>query len=140
MNFYIEPEVCGGLLESSLIDTSVHPSIVKELHFQFDGWLGDGLIECFPCFLILDTLLKDLEQIGCTGFKVDKFVEVQSETFKVLQPQVSLPDFLWLKIIGKAGFDGFGISTDNRLVISEKVRDLLESGNYINNSDIEPFV
>ena len=41
MNFYyLEPEVSGGIGDSTILDTSVHPPIVSALEYEFEDWLG----------------------------------------------------------------------------------------------------
>jgi hypothetical protein len=38
-HFYLEPEVAGGPGEHTLMDQTVHPPIVHQLHYQSD-WLA----------------------------------------------------------------------------------------------------
>ena len=47
----VSPEVAGELGDGTVMDTAVHPPWVSRLHHRFQGWLGDDLLECFPCFL-----------------------------------------------------------------------------------------
>jgi hypothetical protein len=42
--FYVEPEVAGGLGERTVMDRSTHPPVVKRLHYQLEGWLGDAIL------------------------------------------------------------------------------------------------
>lgn len=35
--FYIEPEVAGGFGERTRLDTTVHPPVVHELEYEFQG-------------------------------------------------------------------------------------------------------
>ncbi|MBV7530989.1 hypothetical protein [Chitinophaga sp. sic0106] len=53
-------EVSGELGEGTKIENSTHPPIVNYLHFIFNGWLGNELIECFHCYLVTDTLQQHL--------------------------------------------------------------------------------
>jgi hypothetical protein len=50
--FQIAPEVAGGWGRNTVMDRSIHPPHVTKLHFEFDGWLGDVLLESFPCYII----------------------------------------------------------------------------------------
>lgn len=53
MKFYIlDPEVAGGLGTQTEIDSSVHPPLVKRLHYELDAWMGDDLVQTFPCYLV----------------------------------------------------------------------------------------
>ncbi|WP_241280098.1 hypothetical protein [Chryseobacterium cucumeris] len=42
---FIEPEVAGGLGEQSQLDNSFLPPLIKNLHYEFEGWLGNDLVE-----------------------------------------------------------------------------------------------
>jgi hypothetical protein len=55
--FYIlEPEVPGGVGPNTRMDTGVHPPRVSHLHYVFEGWLGDELVESFPCWMVTESL------------------------------------------------------------------------------------
>jgi len=119
MYYYIEPEVSGGIGKQSVIDASRHPPLIKKLNFEFDGWLGDDIIESFPCFIVSDSLKNKIEQEKLTGFEIDEVEVTVSNTFDDLHGDKRLPKFHWLKATGKAGQHDFGIAKDLRLVISE---------------------
>ena len=73
MNYFcIEPEVAGGLGQNVEMDRSVHPPVVDKLHYEFDGWLGDELLETFPCFIVTEGAMKRLQLIHATGIKFDQ--------------------------------------------------------------------
>ena len=57
---YIEPEVAGGLGNETIIDKNYHPPIVKKLHYEFNGWLGDDILESFPCFIVSERLKNEI--------------------------------------------------------------------------------
>ena len=65
--FYVQPEVAGGLGALTVMDTTTHPPIVSKLHYHFDGWLGNVLLETFPCFIVTDGARQALQAIGATG-------------------------------------------------------------------------
>ncbi|MER9432995.1 hypothetical protein [Mesorhizobium sp. M0408] len=124
--FYIKPDVAGGFGKGTVLDTSVHPPIVSKLIYQMDGWFGDVLITTFPCFLVTEEAKRALLEVGFSGATFAHVEVTTSEDFRELQPEVELPAFVWLKINGQAGRDDFGIARDLRLVVSERVLDLLE--------------
>ncbi len=68
--FELEPEVVGGWGDSTDADVSVHPPRVKKLHYRFDGWLGDVLLESFPCFIITVAAAAALEEVKLTGYRL----------------------------------------------------------------------
>lgn len=127
--FYLEPEVAGELGEHSLIDTSVHPPHVFYLHYEFDGWLGDDLLQSFPCYIITERLKTAFDEVSPSGC-IFAFAEVsKSEIFNELYPNRELPEFFWLQVIGRAGKDDFGLSKDCRLVVSNKILQRLNDFN-----------
>jgi hypothetical protein len=128
MAYYnIEPEVSGQLGEKTIIDTSVHPSHVEYLHFVFCGWLGDDIIECFPVFLITGKLKSKLESIDLTGYKIDNCEIELSEEFKLMQPNVQLPNFYWFKLTEEEHNDFF--ISENKLKVSETAYTVLSQVN-----------
>jgi hypothetical protein len=117
--FYLEPEVAGELGKGTVLDTTVHPPLVSKLNYQFSGWLGDVLLESFPCFIISADTAAALEKDSFTGLN---FSEVETSTtseFNTMYPDRVLPKFRWLQVSGLAGDDDFGLASDHRLVVSE---------------------
>ena len=136
--FYIEPEVAGGLGENTLMDRTVHPPIVSELHYEFDDWGGDVLLTSTPCFIVTESAKKKLQSIGATGIRFDKVEVTTSELFQELVPDLKLPKFVWLQIDGIPGQDDFGIGKAPGLVISERALEVLK-GLGISNALVTPF-
>lgn len=136
--YVVEPEVAGGVGPHSVMDGSVHPPVVSRLHYVFDGWLGDEIVESFPCFLVTEALSIRLAQAGLTGFEIDAVEVTASDQFLDAHPGQQLPPFVWLKVDGIAGGDDFGIGPDLRLVVSSKA---LQAIQYTTPSalQVEPF-
>jgi hypothetical protein len=132
----IEPEVGGRFGSGTKLDNNVHPPIVKELDYEFDGWLGDDLLESFPCFIMSERLRKEIEKLSLTGIKFQNLTISKSDTYKELYPSKELPIFYWAIIDGKIYLDDFIIGDDLRLVISEKAFELLKKFN-IDNASLE---
>lgn len=121
MNHYIlDPEVSGGLGPHTKMDTSVHPPVVTELHYEVDAWLGDDLIQSFPCYLVSDRLASRLEEIRATGVKFAPAEVTTSDSFGKPDDR-DLPTFKWMKVVGKPGADDLGLTPDARLVVSEAI-------------------
>lgn len=125
--FYVEPEVAGGLGPNTVMDRSTHPPVVHKLHYEFDGWLGDELLETFPAFIVTDNMRSRIEAAGLTGTDFAPVEVSLSETFRELHPGRELPPFHWLKLVGQAGHDDFGAAPDGRLIVSERALKLLQS-------------
>ena len=121
----LEPEVAGGWGDETVADTSVHPPIVTRLHYEFEDWLGDELLESFPCFIVSERVASALEASGLTGFALDEVKISTSPEFEDLHPDASIPRFRWLKVSGQPGVDDFGLAADFRLVVSAKGLGLL---------------
>ncbi|AZA77809.1 hypothetical protein EG359_10375 [Chryseobacterium joostei] len=132
----IEPEVAGGLGKHTQIDNSFFPPIIKKLHYEFDGWLGDDILESFPCYIMTEFLKKAIESEHLTGIIFDEVIISKSEIFLELYPDKELPFFFWAKINGEDNKDDFYITKKNGLAISERAYLLLQKYN-ISQADIE---
>ncbi|SEA55951.1 hypothetical protein SAMN05660909_02491 [Chitinophaga terrae (ex Kim and Jung 2007)] len=133
------PEVPGELGEKTQMDSSVHPPKIEYLQFIFDGWLGDDLIECFPCFLISETLQLSLGKTDLGGFTIKEVEIAYSSLFEELYPDRKMPAFKWLVIIGKDG-DDFFLDTKNNLIVSERCLGFLKEYGNLNNCEVEYFI
>jgi hypothetical protein len=136
--FYLEPEVAGELGERTILDSSVHPPVVDKLHYKFDGWLGDVILESFPCLIATQDVANALAASGASGVNFAELEVTVSDTFRELYPTRKIPAFKWLKVYGIPGKDDFGIAVDHRLVVSEKGVNLLRSYG-MSNALTEPF-
>lgn len=140
-NYYaVEPEVAGGWGESTVFTTVPGKGVVvQRLHYKFDGWLGDELLESSPCFIVSQRMADEIERAGLTGVQFDLVEVTVSEQFKQLYPDRGLPKFLWLKVEGSPGRDDFGITSGLKLVVSERALDVLKRVGFSHAASIEPF-
>lgn len=137
MNYYkLEPEVTGGFGPNTELDSSVFPPRVKALHYEIEGWLGDCLVESFPCYLITEKVYDNFTSEGITGFSIQEAMISTSDEFKELFPNKILPDFKWLVVNGQVPQDDLTIDNDNCLVVSERALTILRDEG-IKNCDIE---
>lgn len=136
--FYIEPEVAGGMGKNTVMNRGVHPPIVSKLHYHFDGWLGDQLLESFPCFIASELVKQRIQEARFTGMDFDQVEITVSEQFQELYPNRQLPKFVWLKVEGIAGQDDFGTAPDARLIASERALELLQ-GLGISHASVTEF-
>ncbi|WP_246673335.1 hypothetical protein [Mesorhizobium sp. B2-9-1] len=136
--FKIRPHPAGGIGKGTVLDSSLHPPIVTKLHYKVNAWFGDVIVATFPCFLVTEEAQRALQKMGFSGATFADAEVTTSEEFQEDQPGLELPHFVWLKVHGKAGQDDFGIAVPFRLVISERVLDLLESlGIFV--AIVEPY-
>lgn len=137
MNAYtIEPEVAGGLGADTVMDTSVHPPRVDRLVYEFAGWLGDDLLEAFPCFIVTERLAEALRDSGLTGFQ---FAELAVSTTPEFAEHYRgpLPRFLWLKVHGRPGIDDLWVDDSHLLNVTGSALALLRA-TQIANAVVEP--
>lgn len=121
------------------MDTSVHPPVVSRLHYEFEGWLGDVLIESFPCFVVTASAQGRLTRMGATGARFGEVQISKSPEFMDFQPVVELPSFAWLQPTGAAGVDDFGTAADGRLVVSERAVEILRDL-QLSNAQLAPWL
>ena len=136
--FLVSPEVAGHLHENTILDPSTRPIIISQLHYVFDDWLGDDLLGSMSYFIVTENLAKAISVSSLSGVKVETCKVSLSEEFLEKYPAKKLPPFKWLKIVGKAEVDDFGLTDDNYkdLVLSEFVLKILKQFN-IANCDVE---
>jgi hypothetical protein len=125
--FCVEPEVAGGLGAETRIDAQVHPRVVGRLHYQFDGWLGDAVLESFPCFICTAALCSALKRAGVSGVEFAEVLVTVSDQFKELHPATTLPQFVWMRVTGMAGKDDAGTAPDGCLVVSAHALEILKA-------------
>lgn len=136
--FVLSPEVAGGLGENSAMSRERHPPIVSRLHYEMDVWMGDELLEGFPCFLVTSRLAHDIEQAKLCGAGFDVVELTLSEQFKALDPDRRIPEFAWLRVSGTPGRDDFGADVAGRLVVSEKALRVLRARS-LNHCEVAGF-
>jgi hypothetical protein len=125
--YFVEPELAGGLGKHTVMDRSTHPPRVDRLHYDFDGWPDDVLLESFPCFIVTESARSGIEAAQLTGVRFDQVEVTASEDFKERHPNRQLPPFLWMRVEGKARQNDFGTAPDGILVVSGKALGVLQS-------------
>jgi hypothetical protein len=138
-SFVLMPEVAGGLGDGTVIDRSTTPPIVSRLHYVMEGWLGDDLLETFPCYIVTERLGNALRSQSLSGIAFGSVQVSKSQQFEDLYPNRQLPKFFWLKVTGNAGRDDFGLSADFNLVVSDHALGILRRFN-LSNCEIERFL
>jgi hypothetical protein len=141
MRFYrVEAEVAGGWGKNTVFArVPGKPTVIHKLHYQFDGWLGDELLESTPCYIVTERLSCEITRAGLTGARFEEVEVTTSDQFRELHPDRRLPKFVCLKIAGKAGHDDFGISPGLQLVVSERALNLLKRIGFSHATSILPF-
>ena len=129
-SFYkLEPEVAGGWGKDTIVDSSTTPRTIRELHYEFDGWLGDDIVESTPAFIVTAGLGKSIDESGLSGATLGPVKITVSSQFLELPPGRTLPDFKWLRLSGDPGVDDMALSPDLFLVVSDRALRILKSHN-----------
>jgi hypothetical protein len=154
--FLLRPEVAGGWGSETVVVNRTETRfgadkfpVVTKLEYVFDDWLGDDLLESFPCFIVTETLADKLQQNALTGLKFSDVLISASELFEDINGAdgfSKLPHFVRLEPQGRVAFDseyevlnwtGDDICLGERaeLIVTEKALDVLKQSN-INQCDI----
>jgi len=91
----IRPEVAGGFGKETKLDTKVHPPIVYQLHYEFQGWLRNDILTTFPCFIVTENLKESILKTGLSGVIFD---DVKITTTIVHRPspsEIQLDESIW---------------------------------------------
>ncbi len=125
-HYVVEPEVAGGWGKNTVFNAAPGKgTAVHKLHYEFEGWLGDELLESTPCFIVSERMAREIGGAELTGVRFDEVEVTVSQEFMQLYPSRQLPKFVWLKVQGTPGGDDFGTAQDLRLVVSERALEVL---------------
>jgi len=93
--FLLEPEVAGGIGENTIFsqNNSEGKREILYLHYEFEGWLGDELLETTPCFIITEKLMNSILQSNLNGFEIEDVEVSVTEEFCEWHPDLALPKF-----------------------------------------------
>jgi hypothetical protein len=136
--FVLEPEVAGEFGPKTILERGVHPPHPIVFNYELTVWLGDPILEAVANFIVTLSLKESLEQAHASGIKFGEVVVTTSDEFEVFHPNEVLPKFVWMQVLGSPGHDDFGLSTDHRLVVSERMLELLKAAGMAH-CDIGPF-
>jgi hypothetical protein len=123
----VGPEVAGGLGPGTVMDRAVHPPRVEALHLHLEGWLGDDLLEAFPCFVVTESLASQLRASGLTGFTLADVAISTSEEYAERHAPGS-PRFRWLQVTGRRGLDDLWVDDDLLLHVTPEALAVLRQG------------
>jgi len=135
---FVEPEVAGGWGTNTIADRSTVPVTVKHLHYEFDGWLGDVLLESTPCFVVTDEAEAAIRKADLSGASFEAMEATASNTFQDIHGDRALPRFQRLTPLGAPGVDDFALAADLRLVLSEKAIGVLQELG-LNHAELSPY-
>jgi putative NADH-flavin reductase len=134
----LEPEVAGGWGPNTRAQREKHPPVVTHLHYEFQGWSGDDLLETFPEFVVTERLAHPLERSGLTGFELAPVEVSPGDMWEQLYGDRPLPQCRWLKITARAGEADFGKTDLANLVVSPAAFALLKTFS-LDNCAVRPW-
>lgn len=123
--FNFEAEVAGGFGPRSVTQETPGKLIVHRLHYVFEGWSGDEIVESTPCYVVTEELASRIMACGLTGISFGEVEVEASGVFKELHPGRSLPTFVWMKVFGAKMKDDFFFAGYGRLVVSERAMEVI---------------
>lgn len=137
--FVVEPEVAGRW-GANIVTTRApgQPVKVNKLHYEFEGWLGDSLVESTPCYVGTEDLAQAITAAELCGVHFDDVEVTKSEQFEELYPGRDLPNFLWFKFDGIPQQDDFGVTPELQLVVSRRALALLREYG-LDHADVDAF-
>jgi hypothetical protein len=131
MNYFVlVPEVAGRFGANTVfVDEVARPPLVEKLHYEFDGWLGDPIVETIGCYIVTEPLRDRISALNPTGVRFAEVEVSRSDEFVGRHPDRTLPPFAWLQITGVAGQDDFGYTTTHgaSIVVSSRILDILSA-------------
>ena len=143
MLFLLEPEVAGGFGDNTIIENfnnvrakGERPK-VAHLHYEFMGWPDDEILERTPCFIVTESLAKDIQKSSLNGYTFENVEISKGDEFEELYPNRDLPKFIRLipnglvEVIDDSykewSGDDFCMSQKSCLVVSERAFKMLKS-------------
>lgn len=117
------------------MDRTTHPPVVTELHLLLDDWLGDDLLEVYPCHIVTERLAEKLRASQLTGFSIDPMFVTRSEEFLSLPEPPSVPPLYWLRVYGTMVDDFAVVANPHALSLSSRALSLIRVFT-LNNAEI----
>lgn len=131
--FAISPEAAGQLGNSCVHgDIKERPVQIIEADFEFQFYPHDDLLDGFYTYACAQPLAEALKTSGLTGFTIEPLRVSFEERFyqwAELHKGEELPEFQWLKVVGRAGIDDFGLlpgPVEMPLIVSERALRILK--------------
>jgi hypothetical protein len=122
--FIVEPSVDGEI--DSVSDFGLEPQVAqreaKNLEYLIDVWSGNDVITSTPFFLVTPRFAAKADKSKLTGAVFTQLVIKKADQFDgwEVNKGASLPELLWMRVIGQPGNDDIGITPRGSLVVSEK--------------------
>jgi hypothetical protein len=141
MKFYrYKVEASGSYGDNTVYVGDPKARVISHLHYEFSLWPEEDLQKCLSHYIGTQRLRQELQalQPPVTGIE---FAEVEisgdEDEFERMErqarPDSALGKWYWFKITGRPGVDDFGYLPWTKLVISERVKELLIERKMVTN-------
>lgn len=121
--YHIDPEVAGELGPNTTY-RSTFPTVVDQMEYLFDRWPADEFVQAHPCFAVSNELRALLENVNLTGVRFGICRVGKTDYFE--DRDQAIPQFSRLEVSGVVGRDDFGLSKNHHLIVSERVKQILD--------------
>jgi hypothetical protein len=130
--FIVQPSVdgeSGNIPNHLLTPTEAQHADYYEYVFSPFGWIGDDLFCDRAYFVCTPRLCEALKKVNATGavFASMRTFQRDIEDEEHEGHTLGLPEFVWLKAIGRVGVDDFAIYPKGTLVISERCLEIMQT-------------
>jgi hypothetical protein len=125
MQYYIlHPQGYGYIGEKSVASDDIHR--FSTLHYVFEHPPDDDVVNvAIPSGMLVTPAVAAALQV-CTGYETRDVLLGFDAQIKIAYPKAALrANYLWLRIVGNAFTDDFGVF-ENTQIISERVVDILK--------------
>ncbi len=111
------------------VNYNLYPPEVRQCLCDIDVWPKSSIFGISPCIFVQESLADSLAAGSCSGFMLRDAILEPSRAFKRLYKHPNkLPRFMWCDIVGQPGEDDFGLDRKTRLIVSVRVKQMIESG------------
>ena len=134
MKYYVlKPEIAGELGDrSELVYEAGKIKEVTFLEYRFIGWQGDELLSTHPCFIVTESLQKNIVSNNLTGVEFSDIEVSFSDEFSDMYGDIKIPKFV--QIICNASYEKniFNLQSDfyfnkyKEMIVSEKAMGVLK--------------
>jgi hypothetical protein len=123
-SYELEPEVAGGLGPAT--EWGSRPNEIARLDYEFDDWLGDDLVTTTPAVLATARVRDAILAAGLTGVDFAPVIVSRSELFEELNGG-ELPEWTWLRPVGRPNHDDFWAEGRSDLTASGRALEVLRT-------------
>ena len=133
MSYYLlRPEVAGELGENSkVVYEGGRMKAVLHLEYVFTGWLGDELLTTHPCFIVTESLQRDIVSNNLKGVRFREIKMSFSEEFFETCKDTEFPCFV--ELICESSYEenahclqnDFYYNRYKELIVSEKTLEVI---------------